>query len=67
MESALGGMLRDWNDQRQAQRRFAVQKCVEAALGHSLIPFTSDDLKYEVRLAIFGGTDMDIDQWYGVL
>jgi len=66
-ESALQGKFTDWNHQRKGRKRSVVQKRIEAALGHPLAPTTLEDLRSEIDEAVLGSTDMDINQWYGML
>ena len=66
-ERALRAEFMDWNDQRNAKKRLVVRCRVEEALDHSLAPPTSEDLKTEIYKAVVYATDMDINQWYGML
>jgi len=66
-ESALREKFTDWNHQRMGQKKSVVRKRVEAALDHSLSPYTSEDLKSQIVEALHASTEMDIKQWYGML
>jgi len=66
-ESALRAEFTDWNHQENLKKLLVVRCRVEEALYHSLAPPTSEDQKTEIDKVVVDGTDMDINQWYGML
>ena len=65
-ENALNGMFTDWNHQDRMLKRVVATR-VGFALEHSLSPITSDKQKDSLYKAISIASEMDLNQWYGML